>query len=345
MKRQIRPVQRTLVPYKTIVAVSVSLSRVRVLALAAALLVSACAPTTPGSPSTSASTAPSARSAAQMVYDSARGTVLMFGGGPFEATATAPLSNELWSWDGSSWRRLAADGPSPRRDAFFVFDSARERAVLFGGVTKFSPTTVASDTWEWDGSAWKQVATTGPSGRQIAGGGYDAQRRRVVLYGGSGTDHFATTTDTWEWDGASWARRATTGAGPLQVPGPAVFSESRKALVMLVGDFSSGPTQFWQWDGTSWANTGNGPSASMPNNVAGSGTEITIFDGESGKTLRWDGQTSTTVATTGPGKRFFAAFAYDGKRKQYVLFGGTPDGKVDLADTWLFDGRAWTKAK
>lgn len=280
-----------------------------------------------------------------MVYDSAHGVVLLFGGGPYRADSTSPLSNELWAWNGSSWQRLASAGPSPRRDAFFVFDSKRGRAVLFGGLTTFTPATVASDTWEWDGTAWKQVATSGPPGRQIAGGGFDAQRGVVVLYGGSGTDHFATMTDTWEWDGTSWTKRATSAAGPQQVPGPAIFDDARKALVMIAGDFNSGPTQLWQWDGRSWANVGNGPSVSMPNSVAGNGSELMVFDEGSGSTLRWAGQSFATVATTGPGKRYSAAFTYDAGRKQYVLFGGTHDGSVDLADTWLFDGKSWLKAR
>jgi hypothetical protein len=59
-----------------------------------------------------------------------------------------------------------------------VYDAARQRVVLFGGNQVVSGT---NDTWEWDGSAWTQVADMGPSPRWSFGMTYDAFRQRLVL--------------------------------------------------------------------------------------------------------------------------------------------------------------------
>jgi len=42
------------------------------------------------------------------------------------------------------------------------------KTVLFGGKYAIgSSTTYSNDTWEWDGSAWTQVATSGPTARTV----------------------------------------------------------------------------------------------------------------------------------------------------------------------------------
>jgi hypothetical protein len=72
-----------------------------------------------------------------MVFDVARGRVLLFGG--------YPSLSDTWEWDGANWTRvLTAAAPSGRYAHAFAYDTARERAVLFGG---YSGTQVA-DTWE-----------------------------------------------------------------------------------------------------------------------------------------------------------------------------------------------------
>src|SRR6185295_16619071 len=47
-------------------------------------------------------------------------------------------------------------------------------------------------TWEWDGAAWTQVDSTGPSPRAAAGMCFDSDHDQVVLLSG-----FGATDDTW----------------------------------------------------------------------------------------------------------------------------------------------------
>jgi hypothetical protein len=65
--------------------------------------------------------------------------------------------------------------------------------VLFGGIELQG---LLGDTWEWNGQAWAQVATGGPTPRRHPGIAYDAARGRVVLFGGF--DASGYRNDTWE---------------------------------------------------------------------------------------------------------------------------------------------------
>ncbi len=95
-------------------------------------------------------TGPRGRYAHGMVYDERAGVVLMYGGAA--AHRDAPLS-DMWRWDGSTWTEIRLDGPTPghRYQPVMVYDRARGRTILHGGIGG------SSDTWEWDGVRWRQV--------------------------------------------------------------------------------------------------------------------------------------------------------------------------------------------
>ena len=108
------------------------------------------------------SAAPTPRSGVAMAADAA-GTVVLFGGlAPFQP------SNQTWTYDGSSWSLLSPLGsPSPRSLLELVFDSARNRFVLFGGwASAISVGTASNETWEFDPVAqtWTQRSPTTRSG-------------------------------------------------------------------------------------------------------------------------------------------------------------------------------------
>lgn len=87
---------------------------------------------------------PAARTRSAGAYDPATQRVYVFGG-VSGATANVEL-NDLWTWDGSAWERLAATTPpSVRRDLGLAWDTARRRAVLFGGRSNNQ----AVDFWEF----------------------------------------------------------------------------------------------------------------------------------------------------------------------------------------------------
>src|SRR5262249_17570221 len=72
-------------------------------------------------------------------------------------------------------RQEKAPPAGPRSGPAIVYDSARQRPVLFGGSTGSGD---LGDTWEWDGPTWTQRATTGPSPRHGHAMAYDSARQR-----------------------------------------------------------------------------------------------------------------------------------------------------------------------
>jgi len=145
-----------------------------------------------------------------MAYDSARGRVVLSGGGAISGSSYA----DTWDWDGNTWvKRTPATSPPARSFHAMAYDSARGHLVLFGGVSGYDindgdlPHDLA-DTWESDGNTWVQrTPSTSPPARHGHAMAYDSARGRVVLFGGYYEDEdfqYQYFADTWEWDGNTW---------------------------------------------------------------------------------------------------------------------------------------------
>jgi hypothetical protein len=136
---------------------------------------------------------PSARHQHAMAYDAARGRVLLFGGTDGNQTLS-----ETWEWDGSTWtERFPFPFPSARSDHAMVWDSSRQQIVMFGGLPAPSHPKLG-DTWSWDGTFWRRLATGGPPPRDKHAMVFDAARRSVVVIGGEETLG-SRDPDTWEF--------------------------------------------------------------------------------------------------------------------------------------------------
>ena len=90
-----------------------------------------------------ATSGPPALELAAMVYDSARGRVVLFGGSDADGTNLSGT----WEWDGgvNTWTRLSNRGPAGRTTRAITYDRLRDAVVLFGG---YDGDTVLADTWE-----------------------------------------------------------------------------------------------------------------------------------------------------------------------------------------------------
>lgn len=144
---------------------------------------------------------PPARLSPGMTYDSARKVVVVFGG---EASSTN--FNDTWEWNGTTWTQVqTSSAPIGRGAVAIAYDEARKRVVMFGG---FNDTTkvLYGDTWEYDGTTWKDVTpAVSPPARFGHSLVYDPVRQRVELFGGNAPSAFYD--DTWEWDGTSWTQQ------------------------------------------------------------------------------------------------------------------------------------------
>lgn len=104
----------------------------------------------------SAAKAPQAATGTPWCSIAKAGVVLMWGG-----TTGAEHLDDLWQWDGQSWKEIQVTGPRPgkRTGAGMVYDIHRERVVLYGGRIREDGRVKDSDEmWEWDGHQWALIA-------------------------------------------------------------------------------------------------------------------------------------------------------------------------------------------
>ncbi|MGE3172349.1 MAG: hypothetical protein AB7O97_06955 [Planctomycetota bacterium] len=293
---------------------------------------------------------PVVRTAARLTFDLLRGRTILFAGDP---GATAPT----WEYDGIDWHRVAT-AQAPAVDHFAMdYDYARGRTVLFGGRLLSTLATV-DETWEYDGVGWVRVSSAvSPSPRQTTAC-FDSSRQAMVVFGGlenSSVGPAARTFDTWEYDASGWTLRQGAPAGQ---DATAFAYDSLRSRALLHGGnylYRPMPTSF-QWDAGRWLDAGGaaGPAARL--------SPVAVFDSRGGRTVMFGGTDGTvdfdetwlwepaggwTLAspTARPPARYQHAMAYDATRGRVVMFGGYHRLPTSFwfADTWEFDGGAWTQ--
>lgn len=299
-----------------------------------------------------ASTGPTARTGHAMVYDSARRVTVLFGG-----TGANGVMHDTWQWDGISWLQIAAGGPAARLGHAMAYDSSRGRTVLFGGTSPISPNQYLDrdDTWEWDGAAWTQVASGGPTARSDHAMAFDSARNLTVMFGRKGL----YGADTWEWNGTTWTQATWGGLGPLHGANSMTYDSSRNRIVMTDGYgvlYWIHISQLWEWDGLTWTRVSQHIPTYHPalafdsarNEVVGFGglqkyaQSYNIFYPEN-STFLWDGNALTRASAPPPIERSFHAMAYDSLRGKAVLFGGTHSGYNSIfSDGWEWNGVTWS---
>jgi hypothetical protein len=284
---------------------------------------------------------PSARQSFDMTYDAGRRRTILFGG------ASGGPRGDTWEWDGEDWVQTADIGPSPRVGHAVAYDAQRGRLVLFGGsllsggAEMNNPQAFVSDTWEWDGEDWTQVADSGPSARYFLAMAYDAKRHRVLLFGGATWQPtgLVTFADTWSWDGSEWTQEQDEG--PAGRNGHRLAYDSTRDRVVLFGGATSAEivNDTWEYDGSLWKHVAdNGPRPRAAHTIAYDGAKVLLFGGwdlggnKFGDTWGWDGKYWTQRQNMGPEGRASHGMAYDSDRNRIVLFGG--NSNRDLGDTW-----------
>jgi hypothetical protein len=142
----------------------------------------------------------------------------------------------------------------PNRTALaMVYDSARQRIVVFGGATAAG--VLLGDTWEWDGLTWTEVATDGPAPRWFTRMAYDQERGRTVLFGGQLSNADTTpANDTWEWDGVAWTQQMPAQSPPPRwAHGMTYDVDRRRTLVFSGAVLAQSLSDTWEWDGATWS--------------------------------------------------------------------------------------------
>jgi len=255
---------------------------------------------------TTPASAPRARNRAAMAYDSHRGRIVLFGGGD-----TLDYG-DTWEWDGTSWAPIETPvAPAPRAGAAMAYDAHRQRIVLYGGVPAFGQGdqiglngTAFGDTWEWDGTAWKQTIASSAvvGGRGFPAMAYDPVRGKIVMFSGNDGGAGLASSYVYEYDGTTWKEIVVSGPS-ARWGATMAWDPSSQAIVMFGGtvDGSTPLGDTWWWNGSSWA---------------------------------------SYTGATAPAARYLAAMTTDPLHGGALLFGGYGD---DPPTTWLFSNHAWTE--
>jgi hypothetical protein len=286
---------------------------------------------------------PTSRSAHAMAYDTARGVVVLFGGGD-----SMNLRGDTWEWDGTNWVERSLGGrPTARYGHAMAYDTARGVVVLFGGI---DATNLRDDTWEWDGGPhWVQRSPAShPSTRHLHAMAYDSAREVVVLFGGrDGQTEYQD--DIWEWDGSHWVE-SSPSVHPSARHLHAMSYDSAREIVVLFGGIGSPLLDdTWERDGTEWVQRtpASHPTARHGHAMAYDSARggVVLFGGYDGSYQNdtWEYNGTNWVQrspASQPLGRFSHVMAYDSAREVVVLFGGH-DGTLQLDDTWEWDGENW----
>ncbi len=256
---------------------------------------------------------PPARWVHSTIYDPIRDRLIVFGGQGYSGS-----SNEVWALALSGiprWTRLLPSGPEPPPRGFHtaIYDSVRDRMIVFGG----DDGAPRNDVWalSFDGNpTWSQLAPTGtpPSPRAWHVAVVDRARNRMIVHGGvAGGTRFA---DTWALSlGATpaWTLLATAGSAPARSSHCGRYDAAGDRLVVFSGLDGAGAAR-----GDVWA--------------------LTL-----GATPTW-----STLAPSGtpPSARYGASARYDALRGRALFFGGGT-GAPNTNETWalsLTGAPAWT---
>jgi hypothetical protein len=317
---------------------------------------------------------PSPRTDASSAYDSANGTIVMFGGAD-----RSGVLDETWIWDGATWRRPhPAHSPRARERALMAFEPSGHRVLLFGGLTCPGPwpndfigcdyiasAAHLSDTWSWDGKDWSPVRTTHfpdvlDFAPLVVGAGTDIANGRLILLTIVKTVTGNEGLATWAFENGDW-RQLHPKHSPrdLEFGGPTFDSASGRFIVQQ----SSGPhidcatagpcaqmppySMTWAWDGSDWHDLG--PDVGTPHDYGdlvsvGSRGLLLLESGAmqlwSGK--KWGGPKALPWADN---LRTGWIAAFDQANNQAVLFGGRSWGTNHLyGDTLAWNGTVWSTA-
>jgi N-acetylneuraminic acid mutarotase len=128
---------------------------------------------------------------------------------------------------------------------------------------------------------------------------YDAERKRTVLYGGSGKDN--DYDDTWEFDGISWQKVDAPVNPGRRGHHVMVYDPSRKKVLLYGGEIGMEVQgDVWAWDGKLWERLStNGPARFLPAITFNTdNNKLYVFGGNGGDhgmliysdLWEWDGQ-------------------------------------------------------
>jgi PKD repeat protein len=301
---------------------------------------------------TNLTSAPSARGAASIAYDSELRAVVLFGG-----YAPGRYFNDTWEFANQTWVNVTTfvgKAPPGRDGGTLADDPVDGYLVLWGGA---SDVAALSDTWILNTTGWHDVTSQSPrtpAACYTCNSAWDAADQYVLLFDGYST---APTPVTWKFSAGVWSKLNNTGSGSPGVTeaGGMDYDPNVRADVYY-DDFPNtfGQDGTWEFSGGNWTNLGfvPTPTRAWPGMTFDGIDNYTLLFGgskfsssapyelndtwafESGT---WSNITGTSGAA--PSARDSPGMVFDAHDGYVLLFGGeyyTGSTTLYLADTWTF---------
>lgn len=197
-------------------------------------------------------TKPGSRKWSSMVYDPTLRKTVLFGG-----YIDIIYFKETWTWDGTTWTRVAKDSsPSPRSQMAMFYDPTMKKTVLFGGIGRENSNEKIArynDMYSFDGSKWTEIKnlTTVPSPRYGMEVRFDPISGKVIMFGGK-NDLEQYINEQWEWNGTAWTKAAPANAPSARMNGQLVFDPSVQKLTLFGGYAGYYFSEAWRLNGNAW---------------------------------------------------------------------------------------------
>jgi hypothetical protein len=243
-----------------------------------------------------------------------------------------------------TWSSLSTpSGPPGLSDASEAYDPANQTVVLFGGLT--SNGAPSSATWVWNGSTWSQAVPQiqGPGARSGASLAFSQTLNQLILFGGMAST--GLVNDTWAWNGQSWVALTPVTSPPVRED--ASLAVDANGNLVLFGGTGAAQSPNASAQGPS-GNTDGAAGADAASTSGATDTAASTNLEVLADTWTWDGSNWSLQSGAEPPARTGATLTWDPALGASVLFGGsgTPAGTSasSMADTWTWDGSAWTEA-
>jgi len=301
---------------------------------------------------------PAGRNSHTAILDPVRNRMIIFGG-------EKQLINDNETWGLSlgpspKWTRLTPDsGPPPRSGHAAIYDSLRDRMLIFGGY-QYKNRANFNDLWSLTLSeppSWSRVITQGEPPAPGLGHSavYDTKRDQMIVFGGSRaySDEFSNAVYVLALDHTpQWSRIEPLGEGPDgRYVHTAFYDEVRDQMVVMGGKgiYLAGSTGSYRND--IWAlSLGSQPAWTLihrdyPGSPHARYGHASAYDPKRDRMIvfggcclllndiwHWDmkkryGWLLLNPQGTPPSPRFTLTAVFDVKRDRMVLFGGRKGGE------------------
>ena len=302
---------------------------------------------------------PSARTGASMTYDSATGSLLLFGGVSCPNPASSCLSSwtnpgDTWGFSKGQWHLLLSSSafhPPGRSNASLAFfpTSTTNRSLLTQGAgydvlldgfnSTGSTAHFYNDTWEFNRGAWVNITSSRmPRNRSDAALSIDGALGTLVLFGGqtcTGIPPSGCTQlyDTWGFSFGNWTRLNPRNFPPARSMIASTYDQQQR-FVLVEGGVGNLPDSwtFWTNGSIGWSEIYNRGNLGT---VAAIGELPTMsYDGPDRAALLWTQNETTWMFDQGyavnvssttnqhPPLLYFESMTYDEADGYVVLFGG-----------------------